>query len=113
LIQQPIQFITGNLEPNMVVPVLVGWIIEIFYLIFTFAHDLMHVSVLKYNRLLSGPFKTFCWAAVLYNGYSSFVAGFVSGGWGAQAIFALLVSAAVLFLGTAGITLFRMGQSEW
>jgi len=113
ILWQPIQFCMGDLSSSMVVPVLVGWIVEIFYLIFTFAHEVTHASVSKFNRMLAGPFKTFCWVVVAYNGYSNFQAGFVPGGMWPQLVFAAVMSAAVLFLGTAGIMLFRMGLSEW
>lgn len=110
---QPIQFANGTLPANMVAPVLVGWVVEVFYLIFTFVHEATHASVVKFNKMLSGVFKTLCWAVVAYDWWTDYNAGFVTGGFWQQVIFSTVLSAAVLFLGTAGIRLIQLGLSEW
>lgn len=113
VLTQPVAFATGGLKPNMVAPVLVGWIIEILYLIFTFVQEAAHSAILRYNKGLGGFFKTYCWAAVIFNGWTAYNAGFVSGGFWPQFIFAAALAGAVLFFATAGICFFRLAVAEW
>lgn len=113
VLTQPVAFATGALAPNMVAPVLVGWIIEILYLIFTFVQEAAHSAILRYNKGLGNFFKTYCWAAVILNGWTAYNAGFVTGGFWPQFVFAAALAGAVLFFATAGICFFRLAMAEW
>jgi hypothetical protein len=113
ILVQPVAFATGAIDPNMVGPVLIGWIVEILYLSFTFVQEAAHAAILKYNKALGGFFKTYCLAAVIFNGWTAYNAGFVTSGFWPQFIFAAALGGAVLFFAILGICFFRLALSEW
>lgn len=109
---QPVALVTGTLTSESVAPVIVGWIVELFVLIFTFAYEIGALYVKKYNTKLAKPFITVCLAAMGWDAWTNWTSGFGGSTLQGQLIFTMTLAAGAVLLPIGALACFKMAQAE-
>lgn len=109
---QPIALIMGTLSASDVAPVIIGWIVELLVLSFTFAFELSMLHTKKYNAKLGKAFGTLSFAALGYDGWTNWQSHFAHGDWLHQAIFIIGMAAGAVLLPIVALVFFKLAQAE-
>lgn len=109
---QPVALVTGTLDSNAVAPVLVGWIVELFVLIFTFAYEIGAVFMKKYNTKLSKAFTTVCFLALGWDGYTNWNSNFANDSIQSHIVFTVALAVGAVLLPIGALACFKLAQME-
>lgn len=109
---QPIALVTGTLSSESIGPIIVGWIVELFVLIFTFAYEIGSLFVKRHNSILAKPFVTVCVAALAWDGWTNWTSGFGGATFQGQFIFTITLAAGAVLLPIGALACFKMAQAE-
>ena len=112
ILWQPIALVTGTLASPDVAPIIVGWIVELFVLIFTFAYEIGSLYVKKYNAKLSEAFVTVCVAAMGWDSWTNWTSGFGGPTFGGQLVFTIALAAGAVLLPIGALACFKLAQAE-
>ena len=109
---QPIQLVTGTLPADDIAPVIVGWIVELLVLGFTFAFEIGMLHAKKYNTKLAKAFGTLCIGALLYDGWTNWNSGFAHGDMAHQLMFVIGLAAGAVILPIIALAFFKLAHME-
>lgn len=106
--------ISGNLPNGLVLPVLIGWGVELTYLTFVIAYDLAHDAVAKANSSLVGWFKTGIGLCLIWDLYTNYTYAGSIGNTVGRAILAGLLCFFAIFFPLIGFRLLEHGvKGTW
>jgi hypothetical protein len=112
LLGQLVQLVTGGMNSPDIAPIIVGWITELFVLIFTFAYEIGTLFTKKHNSKLTGIFSTVCVLALGWDGWTNWTSGFGGPSIQGRVIFTVVLAAGAVFLPIGALACFRLAVNE-
>ncbi len=80
ILNQPLDFFRGQLNPSIAKAVVWGWGIELIYLVCIVGYEIAHESVKSANKRFAPWFQTGMFALIIFDGYTDFKYGTLGSG---------------------------------
>lgn len=112
LLQQLWQVVSGGMDSSNIGPIIVGWITELFVLIFTFVYEIAALFTKKHNSKLTGAFTTICVLAVGWDGYTNWTSGYGGPSDTGRIVFTVALAAGAVLLPIGALACFKVAASE-
>lgn len=112
LLGQLWQVASGGMDSSNIAPIIVGWITEIFVLIFTFVYEIATLFTRKHNSKLTGAFSTVCVLAMGWDGWTNWTSGFGGPSMSGRAVFTIALAAGAVLLPIGALACFKVAANE-
>lgn len=106
------QVVSGGMDSSNIAPIIVGWITEIFVLIFTFVYEIATLFTRKHNSKLTSAFSTVCVLAMGWDGWTNWTSGFGGPSVTGRLVFTLALAAGAVLLPIGALACFKLAASE-
>ena len=112
VLAQPVELVAGTLDANMVGPVIITWVAEIFVVAMPLFFEVTMIHIKKYNARLVKAFGTACVLSIAFDGWTNYCSHFAGGDFLHQAAFVLGLAAGAILFPVLALAAFKVAQME-
>lgn len=112
LLWQLWQIASGGMSSSNIGPIIIGWITELFVLIFTFGYEVATLLTKKHNSKLTGAFTAVCVLALGWDGYTNWTSGYGGPSDSGRIAFTIALAVGAVLLPIGALACFKLAASE-